>query len=541
VADAVARLPYVSARGARGSAVVSLRGGRAEHTVVTLDGLALNDPATGIADLADLPLAAVGAATALPGADAVRAGSGAVGGTVALASADRPLFALRAGSYGERLAEGAAAAEALGGRLRVGGSWAEARNDFPFVNRAAATGGDTLERRVNNDERRAALFATASWPALQLLFLATDAERGLVGPMNVRAYDADRGRTRRALARAGAQAGAWTISLGARALEQRYDDARTPQSDSRADAAAVDGEVARALGGVSVRAGGGVDRLGVRSSTPVAPRLRGRAFASAAREWRAGRWLASAGVRGDAYERSGARPSWSLGLERAARVTAFARAAQAFRAPTLYDLYLGAPRRLAARDLRPERVALDAELGARARVGGALLEGAAFHRVTRDAIIWFPGNFDWSPANVGTERAAGAEARANVEGEHAGVSAWAGWYHARLHGGGLVIPTPYAPYAAGGGTATLRRGPVTAAATLRAMGRRPFASAPRSHETELPGVALASLQLGARAPALGHSAQLFAGVENLGDVRWESIERFPSPGRTWSAGLTLTP
>jgi hypothetical protein len=103
------------------------------------------------------------------------------------------------------------------------------------------------------------------------------------------------------------------------------------------------------------------------------------------------------------------------------------------------------------------------------------------------------------------------------------------------------MPTPYAPYAAAGAMATARRGPVAASAALRAIGRRPFAAAPRSRATELPGVALGSVHLAARLPALARAAQVSAGVENVADVRWESIERFPSAGRTWSVGMILTP
>lgn len=540
-ADLVARLPYVSARGARGATVVSLRGGRAEQTVVTLDGLPLNDPATGTADLGDLPLAAIGAATSLPGADAVRFGSGASGGVVALAGASEPVVALRAGSYGERLAEAAGTRSALGARLRGGLAWREARNDFPFRNRAAATGGDSVERRANNDERRAAAFGTATWPSVQLLVLASESERGMVGPMNVRAYDADRGRTRRLLARGGLQAGGWIGVVGARAFGQRYEDPRHPGNASHANVLALDAEISRALGGALIRAGAGGDRLRVAGAVPVPTRNRGRGFAAASREWARGAYRASAGLRADAYERSGARPSASLALERTGVIDGFVRVSQAFRAPTLNDVALGAPRRVAARDLDPERVALDAEGGMRARRGAALLEASVFHRVTHDAIVWFPGNFDWSPTNVGRERVLGAEGRAAFRTAHVETSAWAAWYRARLRAGGLVIPTPYVPEAAGGATATVRRGSLSASGELRAFARRPFASAPRSRATELPGAALLSGTITHRFALLGRTARLALGVDNAGDVAWESVERFPAPGRTWSLGLTFAP
>lgn len=75
---AIALLPYVALRSARGETGLSLRGARREQVVITLDGLPLNDPATGVADVNDVPLAAVQSVTVRPGADPLGAGSGAV-------------------------------------------------------------------------------------------------------------------------------------------------------------------------------------------------------------------------------------------------------------------------------------------------------------------------------------------------------------------------------------------------------------------------------------------------------------------------------
>ena len=100
----LASLPFVSVRSARGETGVSLRGARREQVAITLDGMLLNDPATGIADVSDLPLASLGSATALLGADPLGVGPGANGGVIALTSAPQRVVALRAGSFGTHAA-----------------------------------------------------------------------------------------------------------------------------------------------------------------------------------------------------------------------------------------------------------------------------------------------------------------------------------------------------------------------------------------------------------------------------------------------------
>jgi outer membrane cobalamin receptor len=164
---------------------------------------------------------------------------------------------------------------------------------------------------------------------------------------------------------------------------------------------------------------------------------------------------------------------------------------------------------------------------------------SAFARRTRDAIVWFPGNFSWSPTNAPVERARGLEVHAAATGLARELDAWAAVYDARLRIGTLVVPTPYVPRAAAGATLAVTRGQWTARVRLAATGRRPFANAPADRSLELPGTLLASAAAGYRVRPL--RALLFLAADNLGDVPWESVRRYPSPGRTWSAGLTIDP
>jgi len=540
-AQAASRLPFVAARGTHGDVRLSMRGSRAEQVLVTLDGVPLNDPAVGSADFADLPLAALGGIAVLPGANPL-GGPGASGGTLALTSGDGTVLSASGGAFGRYEAEGAVRVPVAGGRVRLGAAAGGARNDFRFVNTAdARLTPDTAERRVNNDERRRAVFASAVLPRVQLLALASEVERGLVGGMNVRTYDHDRGHTGRLLLRAASDFRGTSVSASARGLATRYRDQLHPESDADARSASVDVEGSRALGPVQLRAGGGADRLRASGAAPIDGAVRRRAFVSAGAGARRGVARATAGVRLDGIERAGVRPSASVAAELGDARVLFARVSQAFRAPSLYDLYFASPQRLLPAAVRPERVTLDAELGARLTSARGAVAASVFERRTRDAIVWFPGNFVFSPANVPRERARGAEARAEVRGAWWEAAAWAGAYGTRLDAEPLVLPTPYAPRAAGGGAATARRGPAALTTTLRAFGRRPFRAAPASRRNELPGLALVDVSAGWEADARGARVLVTAGVENVGGVRWESVRSYPSAGRAWSVGVTVEP
>ena len=542
VGAAIARLPYVSARGARGELSLSMRGSRSEQVVVTLDGMALNDPATGGADVSDLPLAAVGRVTAAPGADAVGHGSGASGGVVALTSASGTLAAASAGAFGRYGAEGATSVGAAGGALRLGAAVRGARNDFPFVNRAGSTGSDSVESRANAGERHASAFASAVLPAVQLLALASESRRGLAGPMNVRVYDDDRSVSRRLLLRLAAQPGRWSASASARALSVAYRDAGAPALDADARALAADADAARAVGPLTARVGIGADHF---RATGVSAQRRGRAFVAATGARALGAYALTAGVRVDALAARGSsalvQPSVTVAGERSGAVAPFVRVGSGFRAPTLYDLYLSAGQRIVPRPLDPERAVFDGETGLRLQRGRASLTGSVFLRETRDAIVWLPGTFTWSPRNVERERVRGAELRGAAAAAWWSADAWAGAYHSRFTAGEGRHPTPYVPYATGGSTLALRRAATSLTGTLRAYGRRPFAVATEARDYELPGVALVDLHVAHRFVAWRANALVTVGADNAGDVAWESVRRYPAPGRSWSVGLTVTP
>lgn len=540
----VALLPYTFPRSARGEVTLSLRGARREQVAVTLDGVPLTDPATGLADLADVPLAALGAVTVSPGSDPLGAGPGAAGGVLSLQSGRGSIASLRLGAFGDVSTEGAWSVSQGDVHVRVGGAYRTARNDFPFVNTASTTGTSLNETRVNNDVSRANALVQLQAPRVHLTLLVSRATLGLVGPVNVRDYDQDRSTTTRLFLRGTAQAGVTMFSASARTFALDYRDPGRAQFNNNAQASVLDVDARRTVGGVLVHVGAGGDRL--RTSTAVSQdRARGFVSVMQARSAIGLEW--TGGARADAIGGTGVLPSFSLAaVRRTTRTDVGVRIAQAVRVPTLYDLYFSSPQRLTVRALRPERVLFDGEVHARWRTTDNArvrlsLEGALVQRITRDAIIWFPGNFGWSPANVGTESMRGVEAHATLTRGPIDISVWGTAYDPQLTSGALRIPTPYVPSLAGGAITRAQLGVVQLAASNRWLGPRPFTAGPRDPAFSLPTVALLDLTLSTRRTLRRGDALLAASLDNVTNRAWQSVRGFPAPGRTWSIAITITP
>ena len=550
----LALMPYTNLRSARGETGLSLRGTRREQVAITLDGMPLNDPATGIADVSDLPLAGLQSATVALGADPVGNGAGATGGVLALTTSAQRVMSVRTGAFGQRSVEGAWHLAAAGALWHASVARRDATNDFAFVNDAGVA--PERETRINNDEQRTSMSLGVISGRTQLSMLGSISARGMVGPANVRSFDADRAFTDRLLVRAQTAVFGATLVSGLRRLQLRYVDPARPALDSRAVAWAADAEWRGALHDLSWRAGVGADRL---TATGGITQQRSRGFAGAQRAWSArsaGLWSVDVGVRADLIEGNGLLPTASVGLERRIarvgeqlQVVAFGRAAQAVRVPTLYDLYFSSPQRLFVTSLAPERVDLDVSSGVRLTTGAstnrASIEGAVVARNTRDAIVWFPGNFGWSPANVGVERLRGLESRAELVAGRASVSAWMTAYDAVLSTGGLRIPTPYVPRLSGGAQLQLHTHAQHTTVLWRGMGARPYTAGPRNPDFELAAVSLVDITIAQQLRALPYwpwprfDALVALSLENAANVSWQSVRGFPSPGRSWAMSFTL--
>ncbi|MBI4540933.1 MAG: TonB-dependent receptor [Gemmatimonadetes bacterium] len=121
-ADLVARLPGVVVRRTSegGPETVSIRGSGTDAVLVLLDGVALNDPVTGEADLSALAADEIEAVTLLPGAQSARYGPRAEAGVILVETrrgAAQPELVVAGGSLG---AWAASAAWGAGGRVGWG-------------------------------------------------------------------------------------------------------------------------------------------------------------------------------------------------------------------------------------------------------------------------------------------------------------------------------------------------------------------------------------------------------------------------------------
>ena len=544
----VAALPYTGIRSARGETGLMLRGARREQVAITLDGMPLNDPATGIADVSDVPLAGLASATVVLGADPLGTGPGASGGVFALESAPQRLVSLRAGAFGERSIEAAWRATTNEAVWNVSALLRRVTNNFYFDNTANVTETAQRERRLNNDEARASLAAGMLTAQTQLAVLASTSERGMVGAENVRTYDADRARTQRVLVRIQQTIADVQLLAGLRTLSLAYADPTRPSLNSAARATAGDVELRGSAYNVAWRAGAGADGV---NATGGIRQSRGRAFAVADYAYHNTNNALNIGARVDAIDAYGTMPSFSIGGEHAvigahtsaSHVIISGRVAQALRVPTLYDLYFSSPQRLFVRTLRPEHVTLDAELGARVhlptRLGAFEVQSSLVTRDTRDAIIWFPGNFGWSPANVGMERLRGVEGRARMHPKWGEYSGWVTAYNAALTTGPLQIPAPYVPRVASGGQLLVHIASFTGSALVRRMGRRPYTAGPRDAAFELPPVTLLDLAMARRMRVRGSELLVALSLDNATDAHWQSVRGFPSPGRGWALSTTL--
>jgi len=550
-AHLLSMLPFTFIRSARGETGVSLRGARREQVPITLDGMPLSDPSTGIADVADLPLVAIGSATVTLGADAIGVGPGAAGGVIALESASRSQLSVSAGSFGKRNIEGAWQGQVGTTIVRAAASHKRADNDFEFINDAGASDSRVLERRVNNDETRSAVSVGATGAAAQISALASTATRGMVGAANVRTYDQDRSGNDRLLVRAQVSGHGVQLVSGLRTFALRYRDPTRSEFDANARALAADGELSGRAHMLRWRAGFGGDRL--RASGGI-EQSRGRTYVATDYVVRSAAGSFDAGARVDAIGTYGALPSFNIAGERtvvsrsssAMSVTVGGRIAQAVRVPTLYDLYFSSPQRLFVRSLRPERVTLDGELLTRivatTPLGAVSLQASLVARNTKDAIVWFPGNFGWSPANVGEEQLRGAEARARLGAAWGELSAWSTFYNALLLSDALRIPTPYVPRVAAGTSMRVNL-PATTTLSIQThlQGRRPFSAGPRDPAYELPAVFLGDVALSRHYHVRRTDALISFSLDNATNAQWQSVRGFPSPGRSWAIATTLTP
>lgn len=557
LADRLAEEPGVQVRPSVGGGQVgTVRGSRPEGLLVLLDGLPVNDPLGGSADLSRIPVATLSAATLVRGASP-RFGSGAIAGVLLLESR-RPdgmsaAGGFEVGSYGRLAADGYGSIGGELGTLAAGFRVEGIENDYEYPNRTLP--GEPVEVRENADAAGLHLWLSGAPVALPVFaqLRYDDVDRGAPGRMGTRAFDEARytDRSLQALLGYGSSTGRVTGTLARRDMLYR-DPRRSVESSQSLTSLRLAGSAW--LPALGLELSSYVAREAVtEAGTPGRP-VRWSGGVWLGRTFETGRLSVQPGFATDLSSvGSAVNPEIALAAQLGPAWTLWGRAGSAYRLPSFADLYAPSARSIQANpDLAPERVVIDAETGISwssstgagaddgdtAR-GGVDLQAVAFYRQTNDPIVWVASAVAlWSPRNLDRLTAVGLEIRGDVplgdRGPRAGGSFT--FQRSRLGFGDNRNPMPYQPDFAG----DLYVGGVIAQIWLRGAVRiEGSRTTTLAAVRRLPAYAVARFDAsrGFRIGSMALEAAL--AVDNLFDVRYELIELYPQPGRSLLFRLEL--
>lgn len=554
VADALRSVPslVVSRSGSDGKATsVFIRGAASNHVLVMLDGVPMNDPTTGAFDFSDLSTAGIERIEIVRGPHGVLYGSSAIGGVVniitqAKRSGLKRSFTAAAGSFGS--AEGA-----------VSISGGDPSHSYFYALSGLATEGP-----ADNDYHRRGAFSGAVSTAVtatadvSLSLRYSRAGTGLGGPSFDRDPNARQGGGSFVAAAAYRQivSGSWSHEIRTSFLSREitWDDPIDP-----AETGPYAGD---AFSEISSHAAGAVWQNNLRLREPV--------WITAGAEWKeerttnsgyspfgttsfddrianAGAFLSciadrpgfptvSAGARLDDHSEFGAaatyRVSASYRVPRAG-TTLHASAGTGFRAPSLNELYYpgyGNP------GLAAER-SRGWDCGARQDLlsGRASVEASYFNNLYRDMI-----SFDFSTytaGNIGEAASDGVELRASFR-PRARIALDGHYAYTRTEdrsNGSWLLRRPRH----GGGAAVVAgAGPLEAVVSANFTGRRldnDFGGPLGEHYAK--AHTLLDAAVGWRA---ARGFEIFCRMRNALDERYEETAGYPSPGRSITAGTTVT-
>ena len=567
---------FVKRYGPSGLATLSLGGGTASQTVVLLDGQRIADPQLGQLDVGLLPAMLFERVEVVQGPASALYGTDAVGGVVHLrtATSGRSLrVRSRAGAFGERGVSLVARDEVhVGGGTRLGAlvasEHARSDGDYRYFD-PALFDNETLRagkwvRREGADEDRTSLLTRIRLrrgaQSVSAGVWAARAERGLVGlsAQPARQWDDHL----RAWAEATQPVGRARVAASG-AFQQRglrY-ESRSVQDDGTTRLWSGELRASRpfpvtlpARGVWTLTAGTAFSRADAQHPqlTDSSAALSTAAlFASADADY--GRVRLFPALRLDRTT-FGDAVSPSLGVSvqplpwKALRLKA--RAADAFRAPTINDCCWGA----GTPGIRPER-GWTAEVGAALRLGSETarldVSGTLVRSAFRDQIVWAPDPdraFAWYPENVARAESAGYEVTLDAAVGRPG--------RLRAEAGGLVnVQRPrdrtdaesdtygqgflYTPELQAKAYAALGLGPLRLDAGLQHAGRRLITRGAGARS--LPPYAVLGLGARLRLP-LPRGASLTFGtrLENAADHDYQVITGYPMPPRHLRFSLTLT-
>jgi len=544
VAEWLALQPGVTTRqfGPGGRQVVGVRGSRAEAVLVLLDGVPINDPLTGAADLSSIPVTSLQSASLVRGTASVRYGPGATSGVLLLRSRtpSGPEWnaAVEAGSFGYRAADVFLATGGSAGQAGLFIRGESAQNDFSFANRTVPDRPEEQRRNTDMSGWHSTLSLQAAALPLSAQFRFDDRERGVPGRMGTNFFDGARwtDRSFQAAAQLGFQrSGTLTGGLRLQRLGYDPDDGR-PTSSSRLSTIDLAGALPP-LEPIGLEFLGRMERETVSGTEIAGTPERWTAGVAATRPFGSARVAVQPSL---AFDVAPGATAWSPELATTVRpdpnLEAWARLGRGFRLPTFADLYFASAYRIEPNpDLTAETVAFDGELGGRwgGRPGAPLeVQLVAFRRVTDAPIVWLASAAAvWSPQNLDRLEAHGVEMAAYVRSTDQvwRLGGQATYTNSRLGFGDNRNPLPYEPTWAG--SALLERAAPSwaARAEVRYTGPRTTSIAATR---QLPGYVRLDLS-GRTLVGLGAvTLSLQASVINLLNHRYEHIELFPEPGRS---------
>ena len=405
-------------RTSQASAAPQVRGSAPEEVLVRLDGITLNDPLTGRADLSRVPVDGVAQVVLLPGAQTTRTGGRAIAGVIDITSRPQRSTELTSGggSFGAWELRGSGAP--LG--IDVTGGMRRLADDYPSFDRSGApatrvnAGGESWDGTLRAGGEEGRVGATLRWAG---------ADRGLPGNVT---NPSTTGRSQdHSVTAAIRQDGAFSWSVTGEQVETRsWDPAGPPRGtnyDNTTQSLGGGAQVAlrRSLnvgvfsGSVNAGADGRYDAFRGNVVGPGAEFGRGGGHLGA--DLAAGEWSISPVIRLDSWSgRQSALVTGRLDAEwRRGETAVTLGAGNGVTPPVPFDLLFRDGVGVALNPgLRPERVTW--ELTADLRQGGRWL-GMRGNLSLRgyvgrvdDLVIWAAGpNFIWSPQNVDVRRRGG--------------------------------------------------------------------------------------------------------------------------------------
>lgn len=537
----------VRGQGGGGRQLLSVRGGRPEGVLVLLDGLPLNDPLTGQADLSSISLSSLESATLVRGAGAARYGSGALGGALLLESsasaASEPAARVVLASYGAYEASGSAGWSGEGPGVRIGVGVVGAENDYLYDDRLV--NGSPTERRENADSETRWLNVAGEAGDVRGTLRIDGLERGVPGRMGTTAFAEDRWREDR-WALSGQAGGERTAArFGVRGLSMRY----TPGDGEATDQRAVD-----------VRAGAEAALPGSAGAVIAGrlsyERLEGDGITGAPDRVSAGATLRTALSGADATfgieplvgfdltgDETALSPELGAWLRPVEPVRLYGRLGRAYRVPTFADLHFeAAPGLRANPDLESERVVLDAELGVEASSAFTSVRLSAWTRDTRRPIVWLASSVAvWSPRNLDRLVARGLEIEARLASARSASAGWAvdaglTLQRSRVGFGSNRNPLPYQPDVTARASAEMRRGATAGRLEVTYTGSRTTSVAATRR---LAGFATLDLSLRHRFTPGPLTLDAAVGIDNLLGEQYELVELFPEPGRSFRLTIDI--